>query len=124
MTVRRFHVLLKRQAQLSRKLAALRLPATEGKGKARESDDVVQVETELAEVEKEMADLGGLDWYQRGQACPSVKTSGQSLILGPRPPASTLGQSKERGGDSSHVMVGWQKELGAHASHTKTDPFR
>ncbi|WVO15284.1 hypothetical protein L204_102940 [Cryptococcus depauperatus] len=46
---------------------------------------------ELQEVEKKILALGGLDAYQR---------------------ASTLGQSKQRGGDTSKVLVTWLWEMG------------
>jgi 25S rRNA (adenine2142-N1)-methyltransferase len=44
---------------------------------------------ELAEVEAKLASAGGIDAYQK---------------------ASQLGQSAERGGDSSKVLIGWLKE--------------
>lgn len=74
-TISRFHTLLKRQAQLKSKLES-----------ACSSKSV----QELAEVEKEMEDLGGLAAYQE---------------------ASILGQDETRGGDTSKLLVTWLKEL-------------
>lgn len=44
----------------------------------------------LQELECQVNDIGGLEAYQR---------------------ASTLGQSSQRGGDSSHVLIKWLKDL-------------
>jgi 25S rRNA (adenine2142-N1)-methyltransferase len=74
-TISRFHTLLKRQAQLKSKLES-----------ACSSKSV----QELAEVEREMEDLGGLAAYQE---------------------ASILGQDETRGGDTSKLLVTWLKEL-------------
>lgn len=49
------------------------------------------LQKQLAEIEGEIEAIGGLDTYQK---------------------ASTLGQSSQRGGDSSVVLVEWLKELG------------
>ncbi|CED83849.1 25S rRNA (adenine(2142)-N(1))-methyltransferase, Bmt2 [Phaffia rhodozyma] len=104
--IRKFHVLLKRQAQLNLKVASSQTASSSTgvlKGKGRESDGIGALRSELKEIEQEMEDLGGLEWYQR---------------------ASALGQSKERGGDSSHVLVGWLKELKANEGYSKSKPFR
>jgi len=74
-TISRFHTLLKRQAQLKSKLESAC------------SSKAVQ---ELADVEKEMDDLGGLPAYQT---------------------ASILGQDETRGGDTSKLLVTWLKDL-------------
>lgn len=66
-SVRRFHVLLKRQAQLKRKLS----PATSQEAASTETGpSSVALKKELGEVEKEMVGLGGLEWYQRGATSP------------------------------------------------------
>lgn len=54
--VRRFHVLLKRQAQIKQKLST----GDGGDG------TITALRSELTAVEQEMVDLGGLEWYQRG----------------------------------------------------------
>ncbi|KAK4683695.1 25S rRNA (adenine2142-N1)-methyltransferase, partial [Tremellales sp. Uapishka_1] len=54
------------------------------------SDDRAGLDKQLADILNAIAALGGLDAYQK---------------------ASTLGQSVERGGDSSKVLVSWLKEL-------------
>lgn len=76
-TISTFHVLLKRQARLS-KLQSF-----------PESRNAKQAE-ELAAVINEIDELGGLDRYQD---------------------ASKLGQSTERGGDTSRVLISWLREL-------------
>ncbi|WVQ64186.1 uncharacterized protein L199_002348 [Kwoniella botswanensis] len=82
-TITRFHTLLKQQANLKRNLKA---------GREKDGDTEVQgIQRQLDSIEQEMNELGGLNAYQI---------------------ASTLGQSKERGGDSSKVLVKWLEELG------------
>ncbi|WVF65698.1 hypothetical protein IAT40_000429 [Kwoniella sp. CBS 6097] len=76
-TIARFHTLLKQQARLKRKL--------QGEG-GHDCDVQNSVRTDLEAVESEMQELGGLHAYQL---------------------ASKLGQSRERGGDSSKVLIGW-----------------
>lgn len=78
-TISSFHILLKRKAQAQKALS-----------NACSSDQASALQTQLAAVEKEIAEQGGLDTYQK---------------------ASTLGQSSERGGDSSVVLIEWLKEL-------------
>ncbi|ODN95694.1 hypothetical protein L198_04312 [Cryptococcus wingfieldii CBS 7118] len=75
-----FHNLLKKRATLKRQL--------DSSPSATASE---AVSSSLQEVELEIAELGGLDGYQK---------------------ASTLGQAKERGGDSSKVLVDWIKTRG------------
>lgn len=72
-SVRRFHVLLKRQAQLKQKLS----PATSQEVASIERrPSLAALKKELGEVEKEMVDSGGLEWYQRGATSPlSVRPS-------------------------------------------------
>ncbi|KAG6910929.1 hypothetical protein DXG01_006612 [Tephrocybe rancida] len=73
-TIRRFHVLLKQRTQLK---AARTLYADSNKA--------------LAEVEDEIATLGGLEQYQR---------------------MSAVGQGTDRGGGSEKVLIGWLKDAG------------
>ncbi|RUS21232.1 putative methyltransferase-domain-containing protein [Endogone sp. FLAS-F59071] len=56
-----------------------------------------------AEIEAEMESMGGLDWYQK---------------------ASTLGQSKRRGGDSSKWLVGVLEEEGIKEKYKDFLPLR
>ncbi|WVW79047.1 hypothetical protein I302_101010 [Kwoniella bestiolae CBS 10118] len=83
-TITHFHTLLKKQSSLKQSLAS----TIENQ---RNDERVQAIQTELDSVEREMTALGGLNAYQI---------------------ASTLGQSKERGGDSSKVLVRWLDELG------------
>ena len=64
--IRQFHVLLKQQAQL---------------------EDVEK----LAEIQRQIDELGGIECYQS---------------------MSAIGQGKDRGGGSEKVLIGWLKELG------------
>lgn len=80
-TISRYHVLLKRQAQLKAQL----------EGSAPSTSTTAQTTAQqLAQVEEEMQALGGLEAYQS---------------------ASILGQDEQRGGDTSKVLVKWLKEL-------------
>lgn len=74
--IRRFHVLLKSQAQLRNK-PTLSLAET----------------GELAKINDEIEELGGLEWYQR---------------------MSAIGQGNDRGGGSEKVFVEWLKEMKVH----------
>ncbi len=76
--IRRFHVLLKRQAQLQHLIQD-------------SNKDVASTESELATVDQEIEQLGGLATYQR---------------------MSTIGQGKDRGGGSEKVLIAWMRELG------------
>ncbi|KAI0721513.1 putative methyltransferase-domain-containing protein [Cerioporus squamosus] len=80
--IRRFHVLLKRQAQL--------LQIIQGGKKEAQS-----ARADLARVEQEIEDLGGLPAYQR---------------------MSTIGQGKDRGGGSEKVLISWLRDMGLHES--------
>lgn len=80
--IRRFHVLLKRKAQLQKDV---------GKGKAPESAVGNEAVRELEEVEREIETMGGLEAYQR---------------------MSVIGQGKERGGGAERVCVEWLMEIG------------
>ncbi|WWC64171.1 uncharacterized protein I303_106779 [Kwoniella dejecticola CBS 10117] len=80
-TISRFHVLLKRQAYLKRRLTS----------DSNADESAVLIKEELAAIDQDIDALGGLDAYQI---------------------ASTLGQSNERGGDSSKVLVRWLEEIG------------
>ncbi|KAL5511402.1 DLD1_1 [Sanghuangporus vaninii] len=81
--IRRFHVLLKRKAQLER------IRTATGRSGVDESERG-ELESKLREVEDEMQGMGGLEVYQR---------------------MSRIGQGKDRGGGSEGVFIGWMKEL-------------
>ena len=70
--IRRFHTLLKTRTRL----------------RMRSSDP--EAAQQLAEIEKEINELGGLEAYQR---------------------MSTIGQGKDRGGGTEKVLIGWLKEM-------------
>jgi 25S rRNA (adenine2142-N1)-methyltransferase len=72
-TIRRFHVLLKRRTQLS--------------GSSMPTDA-----QELAAINREIGEMGGIEEYQR---------------------MSAIGQGKDRGGGSEKIFVEWLLELGA-----------
>lgn len=78
-TISSYHTLLKRQSHLLRQLSSV------------VGNERVNVRAELAAIDEELRECGGLEVYQM---------------------ASTLGQSTERGGDSSKVLISWMKELG------------
>ncbi|ORX38849.1 nucleolus protein [Kockovaella imperatae] len=82
-TISKFHVLLKRKAALTKQLKAK--PLSEKK-----EEDVIQVQ--LAQVDRELDSLGGIEAYQK---------------------ASVYGQSVERGGDSAKVLIEWLKKRDA-----------
>lgn len=79
--IRRFHVLLKRQAQLQKLVV----------------HDLSQ-RTELAHVEREIEELGGLETYQR---------------------MSAIGQGSDRGGGSEKVLIRWLKDKQMHKTENK-----
>ncbi|EKM55736.1 uncharacterized protein PHACADRAFT_121556 [Phanerochaete carnosa HHB-10118-sp] len=79
--IRRFHVLSKRQIQLRKLLSSRR----EGL-----SSDALKVKEELAAIEQEIDDMGGLEAYQK---------------------MSVIGQGNDRGGGSEKVLIGWLHEL-------------
>ena len=81
-TIRRFHNLIKRQAQLQQIICG-----------GQKNSDSQSAQAELARVEKEIEDLGGLAAYQR---------------------MSTIGQGKDRGGGSEQVFISWMRELAVH----------
>lgn len=80
-TISRFHTLLKRRAAIEH-----RLDGDSGRSTSR----VDALQKELASLNAELESLGGLEAYQH---------------------ASTLGQSSQRGGDSSKVLIKWLKQL-------------
>ncbi|KDQ60602.1 hypothetical protein JAAARDRAFT_55330 [Jaapia argillacea MUCL 33604] len=80
--IRQFHCLLKRRAQLQ---------------KQQDTPHNVQA---LADVEREMEELGGLKVYQR---------------------MSTIGQGNDRGGGTEKVLIGWLKELGFPRNNTSKE---
>ncbi|GBE82446.1 25S rRNA adenine-N(1) methyltransferase [Sparassis crispa] len=79
--IRRFHVLLKRRAQLQGPIG-----------------DTGDAKRALADVEREIEDMGGLGAYQR---------------------MSSIGQGKDRGGGSEKVLIEWLQELGVASSAQK-----
>ncbi|KXN90493.1 25S rRNA adenine-N(1) methyltransferase [Leucoagaricus sp. SymC.cos] len=74
--IRKFHVLIKSQKQLNSKQS---LTASENE--------------ELMKINKEIDDLGGLEWYQR---------------------MSIVGQGNDRGGGSEKIFIGWLTDLEVH----------
>ncbi|EIN07654.1 nucleolus protein [Punctularia strigosozonata HHB-11173 SS5] len=89
--IRRFHVLIKRRAQLiaqrpGRQQATLVSGNQKGKRRAIDTNAA-----ELEQIDKEIEELGGLDEYQR---------------------MSTIGQGQDRGGGSERVLILWLQELG------------
>ena len=89
-TIRRFHNLIKRQAQLQQTIRG-----------GQKNLDSQSAQAELARVEKEIEDLGGLAAYQR---------------------MSTIGQGKDRGGGSEKVLISWLRDLGLHNAATRSQP--
>ena len=87
-TIRRFHTLIKRQAQLQQIIRG-----------GQKNSDSQSAQAELARVEKEIEDLGGLAAYQR---------------------MSTIGQGKDRGGGSEKVLISWMRDLGLHNAATRS----
>ena len=87
-TIRRFHNLIKRQAQLQQIIRG-----------GQKNTDSQSAKTELARVEREIEDLGGLAAYQR---------------------MSTIGQGKDRGGGSEKVLIAWMRDMGLHNAATRS----
>ncbi|KAI8325823.1 hypothetical protein GQ54DRAFT_324855 [Martensiomyces pterosporus] len=83
--INHFHTLIKECS----KLAAAKQSLLSEPGARPE--DAKGIDEKIERVSKEMAEMGGLDWYQK---------------------ASLLGQSKKRGGDTSRWLVGKLRELG------------
>ncbi|KAJ1868417.1 25S rRNA (adenine2142-N1)-methyltransferase [Coemansia sp. RSA 989] len=71
--INRFHTLIKEYSKL-----AARKPQTS------DPEQLQQLDLQCASISQEMAQMGGLDWYQK---------------------ASLLGQSKQRGGDTSRWLI-------------------
>ncbi|KAL5529461.1 hypothetical protein ACEPAG_5446 [Sanghuangporus baumii] len=88
--IRRFHVLLKRKAQLERIRTTSRRSGIDETGR-RESESDLELDLKLKEIEDEMGGMGGMEVYQR---------------------MSRIGQGKDRGGGSEGVFIGWMKEMG------------
>lgn len=76
--IRKFHVLLKKKRRLE----------TEASSSAV-----------VAQVDREIEELGGLEHYQQ---------------------LSNLGQSKERGGGAEKILINWLKELDMRPKHSQT----
>lgn len=81
--IRRFHVLIKRQTQLQQLF--------KDGNTVKNNRDLTSAKAELADIEHEIEELGGLAAYQR---------------------MSTIGQGKDRGGGSEKVLIGWLRGLG------------
>ncbi|KAJ3864343.1 nucleolus protein [Lentinula novae-zelandiae] len=79
--IRRFHVLLKQQTQLQKSII-----------------QDISKKTELADVEREIRELGGLESYQR---------------------MSVIGQGTDRGGGSEKVLIRWLKDKELHKTKKK-----
>lgn len=80
--IRRFHVLNKRQTQLHKVLSSRRDSLSPAAVRARD---------ELAAIEQEIDDMGGLEAYQK---------------------MSVIGQGSDRGGGSEKVLIEWLGDLG------------
>ncbi|KAJ2609001.1 25S rRNA (adenine2142-N1)-methyltransferase [Coemansia sp. RSA 1365] len=85
--INHFHTLIKEYSQLGAKRHEL-----------TNAQKISEVELRIEEVAREMAQMGGLDWYQK---------------------ASLLGQSKQRGGDTSRWLVPKLRELKLHQRSQK-----
>ena len=81
--IRRFHVLNKRQIQLRKILSEQKRNAL--------SEEARKAKEELAAIEQEIEDMGGLEAYQK---------------------MSVIGQGNDRGGGSEKVLIGWLNEMG------------
>lgn len=91
--IRRHHTLLKNQASLKLQLESAR--------KAKKTDDIKKLEREIAAIEIEVEENGGIEEYQK---------------------ASIAGQSSTRGGDTSKLLVEWL-ETGWQDEIAKNKPF-
>lgn len=80
--IRKFHFLIKRKSQLEN------------------STGDAEAAVQLAIVNREIEELGGLSAYQR---------------------MSTIGQGNDRGGGSHRILVSWLKEMGREPSGLKAD---
>lgn len=85
--IRRFHVLLKKKAQLEHQLS-------NGDASKRPTHgSLTEVKLAVTEVENEIEELGGLEAYQR---------------------MSSIGQGNDRGGGSEKYLILWLKEMKVH----------
>ncbi|KAG0365636.1 hypothetical protein BGZ54_006360 [Gamsiella multidivaricata] len=84
--IRRYHTLNKELSKCLARIDGSKYSSSTGSDqRRRQTADQTAVDlTRIAEIRQEMDDLGGLDMYQK---------------------ASTLGQSKQRGGDSSKWLI-------------------
>ncbi|KAJ2887530.1 25S rRNA (adenine2142-N1)-methyltransferase [Coemansia asiatica] len=80
--INHFHVLIKQYSKLEAKKRIC---------DGGDSEHISAIDREIDRVSREMAEMGGLDWYQK---------------------ASLLGQCKQRGGDTSRWLVPKLRELG------------
>ncbi|KAJ2710888.1 25S rRNA (adenine2142-N1)-methyltransferase, partial [Coemansia sp. Cherry 401B] len=77
--INHFHTLIKEYSKLGAK-----------RSQSQDPEAVAAIDEQITAVSREMAQMGGLDWYQK---------------------ASLLGQSKQRGGDTSRWLVPKLREL-------------
>ncbi|KAH9484184.1 25S rRNA (adenine(2142)-N(1))-methyltransferase [Psilocybe cubensis] len=82
-TIRKYHVLMKRRKQLEQA--------------------PLEHKHELAEIDRQVSELGGLERYQQ---------------------LSSLGQQEQRGGGSEKIFVNWLKELNLHRRSGTTGKLR
>lgn len=113
--IRRFHVLLKRRAQLEKERdkymkagrrrsddrvvndGSLASCSSGSAGRGRVDGEALEdIQNRLREIEEEMERMGGLEEYQR---------------------MSSIGQGKDRGGGSEKVLIEWLRELGFDSSN-------
>ncbi|KAJ2845631.1 25S rRNA (adenine2142-N1)-methyltransferase [Coemansia brasiliensis] len=80
--INRFHTLIKEYSKLASQRPQLTDP-----------EKLKEIDLQCDSISQEMAQMGGLDWYQK---------------------ASLLGQSKQRGGDSSRWLIPKLQELQLH----------
>ncbi|KAI7825854.1 hypothetical protein BX661DRAFT_124983, partial [Kickxella alabastrina] len=89
--INHFHTLIKEYSKLASKRQA--------RGNDLSAEDMVSIGERIEDVSREMAQMGGLDWYQK---------------------ASLLGQCKQRGGDTSRWLVPKMRDLGVDKRPGKT----
>ncbi|KAJ1900387.1 25S rRNA (adenine2142-N1)-methyltransferase [Kickxella alabastrina] len=89
--INHFHTLIKEYSKLASK--------KQTRGNDLSAEDMVSIGERIEDVSREMAQMGGLDWYQK---------------------ASLLGQCKQRGGDTSRWLVPKMRDLGVDKRPGKT----
>lgn len=96
--IRRYHVLLKRKAQLLKLKHVPRVNSGNEEGSRNGNGSGSGVTQELKEIENEIEAMGGLEAYQR---------------------MSAIGQSGERGGGAEKVCIAWLIEVGVREAMKK-----